>query len=135
MDNKIRFLLAIVVAIAVGLLIDKFGLEFGGYEFSNKNFYIGLVFNIIAFFLVGFISAFIAKEREMLVSFIAFFILNLSWTYYEIQGLREAKISFASILTYIDIALPFLSRMAVSLLGGFLAKKLNQLQRKKAGDS
>jgi hypothetical protein len=130
--DKIRLVLAIIVAVVTGEFIDKLGLQFAGHEFSFKNLYIGLIFDFIAFFLVGFVSAFIAKQREILVSFIAFFIANAFWTYYEFQALTETTISFGSILIY--ILLPFLTRMAISLLGGFLAKKLNQLQKKKSAD-
>lgn len=131
--HKIRLVLAIIVAVVTGEFIDKLGLQFAGHEFSFKNFYIGLIFDFIAFFLVGFVSAFIAKQKEILVSFIAFFIANAFWTYYEFQALTETTISFGSILIY--IIMPFLLRMSISLLGGFVAKKINRLQKKKTGDS
>lgn len=132
--DKIRLVLAIIVAVSIGLLIDNFGLELiVGEGFSNRTLFTTVIFNIIAVFFVGFVSAFIAKQREILVSFLAFFIANIFWAYYEIQGLRETKIIFASILTY--VVMPFLSGMAISLLGGFLAKKLNRLIEKKTGNS
>jgi len=132
--DKIKLALAIIVAVSIGLLIDDFGLELlVGKGFSYENVSLAVIFNIIAVFLVGFVAAFIVKKREIPVSLLAFFIANFFWTYYEFQGLRQTTINFASILIY--IVLPFLTRMAVALLGGFLAKKLNQLQKKKTGDS
>lgn len=132
--DKIKLALAIIVAVSIGLLIDDFGLELlVGKGFSYETVSLAVIFNIIAVFLVGFVSAFIVKKREIPVSLLAFFIANFFWTYHEFQGLRQTTINFASILIY--IVLPFLTRMAVALLGGFLAKKLNQLQKKKTGDS
>lgn len=131
--DKIRLVLGIIMAVSIGLLIDTLGLGLlTGDGLSNKTIFATAILNIVVVFLIGFISAFIAKQREMLVSFLAFFLANLFWAYYEIQGLREAEISFAAILSY--IVFPFLAGTAVSLLGGFLAKKLNRFREKKTGD-
>jgi hypothetical protein len=132
--NLLRLILGIAVAVIVGELffyLVSTGLV--GTEFSDKYMTIIWLATAFSFFLAGFLAAFIAKQREILVSFIAFFILNLVNTYYEIQSVEEVGFNFALIIIY--IGLPFLLRMCISLLGGFLAKKLNQLQKKEAEGS
>lgn len=128
--NLLRFILGIAVAVAVGeLFFHVVSTGLFGTGFSDKYMTIIWLATAFSFFLAGFLAAFIAKQREILVSFIAFFILNLFWIYYEVQSLEEVEFHFALILIY--IVLPALLCMAISLLGGFLAKKLNQLQEKK----
>jgi len=132
--NLLRFILAVTVAVVVGRLVfHVVSMGLAGSEFSDK--YIRTIgfTSFFSLFLAGFLAAFIAMQREILVSFIAFFILNLFWTYHEIQNLKEIEFNFVLILIY--IVLPAFLSMAISLLGGFLAKKLNQLQKKKTGDS
>jgi len=132
--NLLRFILAVTIAVVIGRLVSHVvSMGLVGTEFSDKYMTIIWLATVFSFFLAGFLAAFIAKQREMLVSFIAFFILNLVNTYYEIQSVEEVGFNFALILIY--IVLPALLCMAISLLGGLLAKKLNQLQKKKAEDS
>lgn len=88
--------------------------------------------SLLASFTSGFVSAWFAKKKEILVSFISFFISYTPWVYFQFNESRETFWIYKR--TKINIIAPYIILILVAVLGGFVAKKIRQKQEKDSGD-
>jgi len=92
----------------------------------------GVVF-VFSSFSMGFVSAWLAKKRELIIAFITFIIGYILPTYKQLEGMKELALGFNQIV--LRIFFSYISLMLFAILGGFVAKKLRKKQEKDSGNS
>jgi hypothetical protein len=126
-----RTLIAIFLGIICFYFLFSLGVTLLGYP-AAKSFQYILGWETFVFFFStfasGFVSAWIAKRKEILISFLSFFISYTPWVYLQCNESR-GTIWFHR-RTIIDIVGPYLVLILVAILGGFVAKNLRQTRFK-----
>lgn len=84
--------------------------------------------SLLASFSSGFVSAWFSKKKEIIVSFVSFFISYTPWVYFQFKESSEAFLFYKR--ARINIIAPYIVLILIAILGGFVAKKLREKQEK-----
>jgi len=130
-----RILIGIFLGVICFYFLFSLGVTILGYpETKGFNYILGWGASIFLFstFTSGFVSAWFAKKKEILVSFVSFFISYTPWVYFQFKESGDAFWSYKR--ARINIIGPYIVLILIAILGGFVAKIIRQKQKKKSGD-
>jgi len=131
-----RILIGIFLGVICFYFLFSLGVTILGYpETKGFNYILGWGASIFLFstFTSGFVSAWFAKRKEILVSFISFFISYTPWVYLQFKKSGEAFWFYKR--AKFNIIAPYIVLVLIAVLGGFVAKKIRERQRKESSNS
>ncbi len=130
-----RVLIGIFLGIICFYFLSSLGVTILGYPETKSLKYIlgvgGIIF-VFSTFTSGFVSAWVAKKKEIFVSFLYFFISYTPWIFFQYSDSRQTFWVYQR--ERINIFAPYIVLIFIAISGGFVAKKIRQKQEKDSGD-